>query len=243
LVILAVAFLVTLKRQQTKPRDDAYAPGTAAPEASIASIPSSTPVIATSARIEPAKTLPSLAGSTAAATKENPFINSLGMKFVPVPGTDVLFSIWETRVKDYQSFCNETGRSWDKPRFRQTPEHPAANVSWEDAKAFCEWLSEKEGRSYRLPTDHEWSCAVGIGDREDAAATPKAKSKKIADEYPWGEQWPPANDAGNYFGEECKTAEGLARLRAAGYEDASSWPALEGFNDGKLFISFTFSPT
>ena len=35
--------------------------------------------------------------------------------------------------------------------------------------------------TYRLPTDHEWSCAVGIGEQEDAAKTPKEKDGKIAD--------------------------------------------------------------
>jgi formylglycine-generating enzyme required for sulfatase activity len=82
--------------------------------------------------------------------KEHPFVNSLGMRFAPVPGTKVLFSVWETRVKDYQAFCDATGRSWE-PIFRQAaPEHLAANVSWEDAKAFCEWLSEKEGKTSRI---------------------------------------------------------------------------------------------
>jgi hypothetical protein len=112
------------------------------------------------------------------ATKEQPFVNSLGMKFVAVPGTNVLFSVWETRVKDYQAFCDATGRSWEKPRFQQTADNPAVNVSWEDAKAFCEWLSGKEGKGYRLPMDHEWSSAVGIGGRENAGATPKSKDMK-----------------------------------------------------------------
>ena len=170
------------------------------------------------------------------ATKEHPFVNSLGMRFVPVPGTNVLFSVWETRVKDYQAFCDATERSWDKPAFTQTGDHPAVNVSWQDARAFCEWLSEKEGKRYRLPTDHEWSCAVGIGDRENADASPKSKDT-IADVFPWGEQWPPPNDAGNYFGEECKTAAGLAELKAAGYDSLSSLPVIKGFNDGKVFTA------
>ena len=123
-----------------------------------------------------------------------------------------------------------------KPRFQQSADHPAVNVSWEDATAFCESLSRKEGKKYRLPTDHEWSCAVGIGDRENANATPKSKDMKIADVFPWGKQWPPPNDAGNYFGEECKTAEGLAELKAAGY-DVSSLPVIKGFNDGKVFTA------
>ena len=38
----------------------------------------------------------------------------------------------------------------------QTDEHPVLNVSWNDAVAFCEWLSRKEGVTYRLPTEAEW---------------------------------------------------------------------------------------
>jgi hypothetical protein len=41
------------------------------------------------------------------------------------------------------------------------------------------------------------------GDREIGkmrAATPKSKDGKIADAFPWGKQWPPPNEAGNYFG-------------------------------------------
>ena len=89
-------------------------------------------------------------------------------------------------------------------RFEQGPTHPAANVSWEDAQAFCAWLTERERKAgklgtnerYRLPTDHEWSCAVGIGDREYAAKSPKEKNKNLRDVFPWGSAWPPPKGSG-----------------------------------------------
>ena len=43
---------------------------------------------------------------------------------------------------------------------RLTPELPAFGVSWEDARAFCEWLGRREGVLYRLPTEAEWEKAA-----------------------------------------------------------------------------------
>lgn len=45
----------------------------------------------------------------------------------------------------------------------QTNDHPVVNVSWNDAVAFCEWLSRKEGVEYRLPTEAEWEYACRAG--------------------------------------------------------------------------------
>ncbi|SDN10162.1 formylglycine-generating enzyme family protein [Kriegella aquimaris] len=48
------------------------------------------------------------------------------------------------------------GGSWKSPGFEQGDNNPVVCVTWHDAVAFCEWLSEKEERTYRLPTEAEW---------------------------------------------------------------------------------------
>ena len=51
--------------------------------------------------------------------------------------------------------------------------HPVIHVTSADAEKFCQWLSQKEGRKYRLPTEAEWEYAArGLDDRS----------------YPWGEE-------------------------------------------------------
>lgn len=40
---------------------------------------------------------------------------------------------------------------------------PVVNVSWNDASEFCKWLSNKEGKIYRLPTEAEWEYACRAG--------------------------------------------------------------------------------
>jgi formylglycine-generating enzyme required for sulfatase activity len=138
--------------------------------------------------------------------------NSLGMKFVQLGAIRV--SIWETRVQDYDAFCNATGRHHEPVDFDQNPTHPAAKVNWFDADAFCKWLTEKErrensleqGEAYRLPTDLEWSMIAGLP--VESGATPEARDGKIKNEFPWGRQWPPPTGAGNYADQSAKRRVG-----------------------------------
>jgi formylglycine-generating enzyme required for sulfatase activity len=47
--------------------------------------------------------------------------------------------------------------------FEQSEQHPVVNVTWNDAVAFCRWLTESEGAEYRLPTEAEWEFACRAG--------------------------------------------------------------------------------
>jgi hypothetical protein len=184
-------------------------------------------------------------------TKAAPFTNSLGMKFVPVltykGGEKVLFSIWETRSKDYAAFVKATnhdaGEDWKTYLHEEVPvgrgegedaeesSHPVANVSHDDGVAFCAWLTKRDRASgligpqdeYRLPTDTEWSYAVGIGDKEDASASPKEKHEagttKLADIYPWGGSFTASAISGNY-------ADAAAKAKFG-----SDWGAIDGYTD------------
>jgi sulfatase modifying factor 1 len=53
--------------------------------------------------------------------------------------------------------------TWRYTGWPLTDEHPASNISWNDASAFCKWLSEKSGRRIRLPANTEWERAERAG--------------------------------------------------------------------------------
>lgn len=141
--------------------------------------------------------------STPSATKATPFVNSLGMPFVPVPKFETLFCIWPTRVSDYSVLVEEKGLPLPSQSPSSAADHPVVNVTWKEACGFCEWLTERErvaGRIpeelvYRLPTDLEWSAAVGLPPEE--GSRPDQRSGQL-DGFPWGTQWPPPKNAGNY---------------------------------------------
>jgi formylglycine-generating enzyme required for sulfatase activity len=65
---------------------------------------------------------------------------------------------WEGSNLARDPDCN-----WQRPGFFQNEAHPVVCVSWDDAVEFCAWLSKREGRGYRLPTEAEWEFACRAG--------------------------------------------------------------------------------
>ncbi|MCE9518291.1 MAG: formylglycine-generating enzyme family protein [Verrucomicrobia bacterium] len=147
------------------------------------------------------------------AAENNVFRNSLGMEFREVAGTRVKFSVWETRVMDWEAYLKAKGLTWDhKLPFPQDGMHPAVNITLKEALAFCEWLTETEQaalvinrtQSYRLPTNLEWDVAAGLQSAQDVTRTVTSAEP---DDFPWGHEWPPPRDAGNYNAKRIEGAE------------------------------------
>jgi formylglycine-generating enzyme required for sulfatase activity len=101
---------------------------------------------------------------------------------------------------------------------------PVVRVSWSQAVAYCNWLSEQDGlppayrrvgedwrlveprtHGYRLPTEAEWAWAARYAGR--AAEAPR---------YPWGAALPPPERSGNYADESARVVLGAVIAR---YED------------------------
>jgi formylglycine-generating enzyme required for sulfatase activity len=81
--------------------------------------------------------------------------------------------------EQYSAFVLAIGRKAPEHWRNGTPprgkeDHPVVNVSWYDAKSYCDWLSEVTGRGYGLPSEAEWEKGA------------RGTDGRI---FPWGNQW------------------------------------------------------
>src|SRR5262245_14285699 len=81
---------------------------------------------------------------------------------------------------DGKEFVQKPEFTWKKLHFAQGDYEPVTVVSWNDAVAFCEWLSKKEGRTYRLPTEAEWEYACRAGTKTRFNTGEKEDDLKVA---------------------------------------------------------------
>jgi formylglycine-generating enzyme required for sulfatase activity len=89
---------------------------------------------------------------------------------------------YETTFDEYDRFAQATGRPLPKDEGWGRGSHPVINVTWDDAKAYAEWLSQLTGRGYRLPSEAEWEYAARSGglDQEWAGTSDERQLKEYA---------------------------------------------------------------
>jgi formylglycine-generating enzyme required for sulfatase activity len=135
---------------------------------------------------------------------------------------------WDSNFRRRYSPQKKSGLFWRNPGFAQTDEHPVTCVSWNDAAAFCRWLSKETGRHLRLPSEAEWEYACRYGQAEPEksklpefvwyAANSELRTHPVAGKKP--------NPAGVYdlLGNVTEWVEDIWHPNyAGGPSDGSSW--------------------
>ena len=149
-----------------------------------------------------------------AAENDGTILNSLGMKMVRIqagqfqmgseqgdwderPVHRVIFSqpfhmsATEVTNAQYEQFDADHRRLRGKLGFSKEDDEAVVFVDWHEAVAFCQWLSKKEGKPYRLPTEAEWEHACRAGTTtayHTGEELPKAFQKNVRN------SWFPAPD-------------------------------------------------
>ncbi len=130
----------------------------------------------------------------------------------------------EVTNAEYKKFQAQHSSGMTGNRSLEIDSHPVANVSWDDAARFMNWLSKKDGlplfyregngsmvgadasgTGYRLPTEAEWAFAARVAGQKEQVR------------YPWPGKYPPQGKAGNFADESARPVLPVV---------------IEGYNDG-----------
>jgi formylglycine-generating enzyme required for sulfatase activity len=125
--------------------------------------------------------------------------------------------------------------NWQHVAFPQTDRHPVVHVGWNDAIAFCHWLSSREGQHCRLPTEAEWeyACRAGttkrFGDSDDeetvkrianiADAALRKRLPTAETAAPWNDGYPFISPVGQFR----PNAFGLYDMQGNVWEWCADW--------------------
>jgi formylglycine-generating enzyme required for sulfatase activity len=132
----------------------------------------------------------------------------------------------EVTNSEYKRFQAQHSSGMAGNRSLEIDSHPVANVTWEDATRFLNWLSKQDGlppfyreengsmvvanvsgTGYRLPTEAEWAFAARMAGQKERVR------------YPWSGKYPPTGKAGNFADESARQLLPVV---------------IEGYNDGFL---------
>jgi len=139
------------------------------------------------------------------------------------------------RAFNGKEFIQKPEYTWRNLYFAQSDNDPVVVVTWSDAVAFCDWLSKKEGKTYRLPTEAEWeyACRAGTstrfynGDKEDdlravgniADAALKRKWVDVTWAMSWDDGFPFTSPVGKFR----PNAFGLHDMLGNAWEWCADW--------------------
>ena len=129
----------------------------------------------------------------------------------------------EITFKEYDAFARATGRRLPDDMGWGRSDLPVISVSWEDARAYTQWLSEQTGARYRLPTEAEWEFVARSG---------------TMSRYWWGERV--GEGRANCF--DCGSADGGVQPSSVGSFPASPWGVYDMAGNVREWVQDCYTP-